>query len=179
MEDKQLSLVKLKELVSSIPKPNFHLLTRLMCLFKNITQNVEITRMGASNLAVSFGMNLLQVKQEDPAAIARHVGAINKLCEILILNSDYLLHGIVTNEANNSTPPKAEADDKTNETNNSISPESDDTANEANNLAPPVTESDDTTNGELTNRLSNAGNRNYLYSFSCDSNTAVILDVSW
>lgn len=64
-------LAKFKDLVNALPKENFFMLGRLMQLFRLIVTHNEITKMTAANVSISFGMNLMREREENPLKLAQ------------------------------------------------------------------------------------------------------------
>jgi hypothetical protein len=82
----QLAVEKMKELLKEIPTSYRSCLGRICQFFKRITEREETTKMNATNLSISFGMNLLRMRpeEEDAIVLAQNTKYINKVCELLI-----------------------------------------------------------------------------------------------
>ncbi|OPJ71074.1 hypothetical protein AV530_017370 [Patagioenas fasciata monilis] len=90
---RQERLAGLKEVVSKLPKANLLLLQTLLSLLQKISNNVTVTKMTASNLAICVGPNLLSPPEEDtlPLDVLMQVtGKVTRLVEFLIEHREEL-----------------------------------------------------------------------------------------
>lgn len=79
-----------KELIKDIPNSSRLCLARIVQFLRKIVDHEQYTKMTASNLAISFGMNIMRMRpeEEDAIKLAQHTKTINKVLEILISNSN-------------------------------------------------------------------------------------------
>lgn len=81
---------KIWEICQKLPKDNYNTLARVVQMFRAVVDNYETTKMSAGNLSIAFGMNLMQMREENPTKLMQVAGSINKVCELLIINCQTL-----------------------------------------------------------------------------------------
>ncbi|KAL9656147.1 hypothetical protein ABK040_007765 [Willaertia magna] len=156
----------LKPLIDKLPLENFNLLGRLVQLFKRITSNEGKTKMSPSNLARSFGTNLLKLKEGDDQRMMMELERINIVCEMLIVHCDELFIGPLDTKLNQKRKLKADEIEKLK---NSTSSTNNNNINNTNNISPNIqenviSEGSDDEESEQTNDGNNNNNTSIIVS---------------
>lgn len=89
-------LAEIKRLLAQVPLNNRNCLARLIQFFSRIASS-PATKMTATTIAISFGMNLMRMRPEleDHIKLAQSTKHINKICELLIVHCQELFVGAV------------------------------------------------------------------------------------
>lgn len=86
MDDK---LVRTKELINELPEVNYRILKYLVLFMVRVVSNQEVNKMGAENLAMCFGPNILQ-PEEQTMESTLSIPKTNGCIALMILHYDTL-----------------------------------------------------------------------------------------
>ena len=79
----------LKQLVHSLPQINYDVLTFLVRFMIKVVDNQEVNKMGAENMAMCFGPNILQ-PEEQTIESTLSIPKTNGCLALMIIHADYI-----------------------------------------------------------------------------------------
>lgn len=89
IKDPKVRLEELRKLVRNLPKHNYHTLRHVIRHLKRVSDNSQVNKMEAKNLAIVFGPTIVRPEDETMESMVTNMNSQCQIVESLITNADW------------------------------------------------------------------------------------------